>query len=128
LSLVARGWNGDHVLFDYFPQPNPGVKIHRDDVDFIISHKDIKLNLGEGSPKAGEERAGQEALGDRGHCQAQPPSRTATQPSHRLHHREHLSDRRRAVHTQLLSGFRQPDSSRCAAQQGGAKHLLQPPH
>ena len=65
LALVARDGHRDHVLLDHFAEPDAGIVSLGDDIEFLVGHGDVDLDLRIGLGKRRQERACEKALRDR---------------------------------------------------------------
>ncbi len=64
LALVARNWNGNHVLIDDFTQSHARVVAFVEDVEFLVRDRHVDPDAGKGFRKTRQKRPGDELLGD----------------------------------------------------------------
>jgi hypothetical protein len=114
-----------HVEVDHFAQLDAGVEPLGYNVEGFVADDEVELNVRVSGQEAGDQRAGEEAVGYTGNMEAKGASWFLPQLAHRGDRGSELIERRPSRGVEAFAGFGEPDTAGGAAHQRYAEPLLQ---
>ncbi len=124
---VAGYGNGDHVLVDHLTEPDLRIESLGDDVERLVTHEEVQLDVGELGQKTGEHGSAEEALRGWRDVEAKHATRFVAELADVRHRDAHLVERGARGRIHALTGRRQPHAPRGPLHEGNAQPFLEAP-
>ncbi|KAG6334119.1 hypothetical protein ID866_4960, partial [Astraeus odoratus] len=126
-GVLRYAGNGDHVFFNNFTQPYPGVIARRHDIELLVRHEDIKRYRRMRSRKRSEQRPREKRFRDRGDRDSELAARCVVRRDV-FKCRFNIGDRGLQRFTQPFTCFSEAYRARGAHHQQGLKTIFKTPN